>query len=103
MFTDIPTQNVLDIKLALFQTFQNIDMPVHKDKMVFLVSHDASVNSRVKAGLATKFLEWLTRMDGIRMVFVSLLRAVIKRKFRWQVRTSQEKSYSLVLLVPQAN
>lgn len=62
--TDIPTQNMLDIKLALFQTFQNIDLPVHKDKMVFLVSHDASVNSRVKAGLATKFLEWLTRMDG---------------------------------------
>ena len=35
------------------------------------------------------------------MVFISLLRVVIKGKSRWHVRTSQEKSYSLVLLVTQ--
>lgn len=40
-------------------------------------------------------------MVGFRMVFISLLRVVIKEKIRWHVRTSQEKSYFFILLVTQ--
>ena len=39
-------------------------------------------------------------MVGFRMVFISLLRVVIK-EIRWHVRTSQEKSYFFILLVTQ--
>ena len=64
-------------------------MPELKSKMVFLAGASTSINSRVKARLATKFRE-----DGLEW----LVRVVIKGKFRWHVRTSQEKSY---LFVPQ--
>ena len=63
---DVPSQNACRIKLALLQAFQDIDMPELEDKMVSLASDVASV----KAGLATKFLKWLTRMVGFCMVFV---------------------------------
>ena len=72
---DVPSQNACRIKLALLQAFQDIDMPELEDKIVSLASNVASV----KAGLATKFLKWLTRMVGFCMVFVWLLRALIKK------------------------
>ena len=89
------------IKLALLQAFQDIDMAELKDKMVLWASNGASLNSGVKARLATKFhedgLEWLAFVWCVS----HHLRVIIKWKFRWCARTSQRKSYSLVLLVSQ--
>ena len=42
-------------------------------------------------------------MIGFRMVFVSLYTVVIKGKFRWRFRASQEKSYSLILLAHKSS
>ena len=72
-----------------------------KDKIVLWASNGASLNSGVKARLATKFqedgLEWLAFVWCVS----HHLRVIIKWKFWWCARTSQRKSYSLVLLVSQ--
>ena len=57
------------------KAFDDIGMPELKDRMVFLASDGASVNSSIKTGLATKFRE-----DGIDwLVFVSSIRIGFKR------------------------
>ena len=63
---DIPSQDADGIKSAIMKAFDDIGMPELKDRMVFLASDGASVNSGIKTGLATKFRE-----DGIDwLVFV---------------------------------
>ena len=63
---NVPSQDADGIKSAITKAFYDIGMPELKDKMVFLASDGASVNSGIKAGLATKF-----RVDGIDwLVFV---------------------------------
>ena len=57
---DIPSQDADGIKSVIMKAFDDIGMPELKDKMVFLASVGASVNSGIKTGLATKFCE-----DGI--------------------------------------
>ena len=54
---DIPSQDADGIKSAIMKAFDDIGMPELKDWMVFLASDDASVNSGIKTGLATKFCE----------------------------------------------
>ena len=75
---DVPSQDADGIKSAIMKAFDDIDMPQLKDRMVFLVSDGASVNSGIKTGLATKFRE-----DGIDwlvcLVFVSSIRIGFKR------------------------
>ena len=75
---DVPSQDADGIKSAIMKASDNIDMPQLKDRMVFLVSDGASVNSGIKTGLATKFRE-----DGIDwlvcLVFVSSIRIGFKR------------------------
>ena len=60
---DVPSQDADGIKSAILQAFKDIGMPELKDKIVFLASDGASVNSGVKKGLAVKFredgLDWL--------------------------------------------
>ena len=57
------------------KAFDDIGMPELKDRMVFLASDGASVNSGIKTGLAAKFRE-----DGIDwLVFVSSIRIGFKR------------------------
>ena len=59
----IPSQDADGIKSAIMKAFDDIGMPELKDRMVFLASDGASVNSGIKTGLATKFredgLDWL--------------------------------------------
>ena len=75
---DVPSQDADGIKSAIMKAFDDIGMPQLKDRMVFLVSDSASVNSGIKTGLATKFRE-----DGIDwlvcLVFVSSIRIGFKR------------------------
>ena len=40
------------------KAFDDIGMPELKDRMVFLASDNANVNSGIKTGLATKFREY---------------------------------------------
>ena len=60
---DNPSEDLHSIKLAFLQAFHDNDIPELKDKLVFLVSDGTSVNSIVKAGLASYKimggLEWL--------------------------------------------
>ncbi|XP_066928483.1 zinc finger protein 862-like [Clytia hemisphaerica] len=60
---DVPSQDAAGIKSALTKAFDDVGMPELKDKIVFLASDGASVNSGIKTGLAAKFredgLEWL--------------------------------------------
>ena len=63
---DVSSEDADGIKSAIMKAFDDIGMPQLKDRIVFLVSDGASVNSGIKTGLATKFRE-----DGIDwLVFV---------------------------------
>ena len=63
---DVSSEDADGIKSAIMKAFDDIGMPELKDRMVFLASDGASVNSGIKTGLATKFRE-----DGIDwLVFV---------------------------------
>ena len=65
-FKDVSSEDADGIKSAIMKAFDDIGMPELKDRMVFLASDGASVNSGIKTGLATKFRE-----DGIDwLVFV---------------------------------
>ena len=57
---DVPSQDANGIMRAIMKAFDDIGMPELKDRMVFLASNSASVNSGIKTGLTTKFCE-----DGI--------------------------------------
>ena len=60
---DVPSQDADGIKSAIMKAFNDIGMPELKDRMVFLASDGASVNSGIKTGLTTKFhkdgIDWL--------------------------------------------
>ena len=60
---DVPSQDADGIKSAIMKAFDDIGMPELKDRMVFLASDGANVNSGIKTGLATKFckdgIDWL--------------------------------------------
>ena len=55
---DVPSQDADGIKSAIMKAFDDIGMPELKDRMVFLASDNANVNSGIKTGLATKFREY---------------------------------------------
>ena len=57
---NVPSQDANGIKSALLEAFHDIGMPELIDRMVFLASDGASVNSGIKTGLVAKF-----RGDGI--------------------------------------
>ena len=52
---DVPSQDVDGIKSAIMKPFDDIGMPELKNRMVYLASDGASVNSGIKTGLSTKF------------------------------------------------
>ena len=58
---DVPSQDADGT--AIMKAFDDIGMPGLKDRMVFLASDGANVNSGIKTGLATKFckdgIDWL--------------------------------------------
>ena len=63
---DVPSQDAYGNKSAMMKAFDDIGIHELKDRMVFLASDGANVNSGIKTGLATKFCE-----DGIDwLVFV---------------------------------
>ena len=55
---DVPSEDTDGIKSAIIKAFDDIGMAELKDRMVFLASDDANVNSGIKTGLATKFREY---------------------------------------------
>ena len=54
---DLPSQDATGIMSAITSAFADISLPELREKMVFLASDGASVNSGVKTGLAVKFRE----------------------------------------------
>ena len=54
---DLPSQDATGIMSAITSAFADIGLPELREKMVFLASDGASVNSGVKTGLAVKFRE----------------------------------------------
>ena len=57
-FKDVSSEDADGIKSAIMKAFDDIGMPELKDRMVFLASDNANVNSGIKTGLATKFREY---------------------------------------------
>ena len=98
---DVPSQDADGIKSAIMKAFDDIGMPELKDRMVFLASDGASVNSGIKTGLATKFRE-----DGIDwLVFVwclsHRLELALKDSLDDVLTSVKEKLNQLVLFVSQ--
>ena len=54
---DLPSQDANGIMSAIIEAFNDVQMPFLKDKLVYLGSDGATVNSGTKAGLAVKFRE----------------------------------------------
>ena len=54
---DLPSQDANGIMSAIIEAFNDVQMPFLKDKLVYLASDGATVNSGTKAGLAVKFKE----------------------------------------------
>ena len=54
---DLPSQDANRIMSAIIEAFNDVQMPFLKDKLVYLASDGATVNSGTKAGLAVKFRE----------------------------------------------
>ena len=54
---DLPSQDANGIMSAITEAFNDVQMPFLKDKLIYLASDGASVNSGTKAGLAVKFRE----------------------------------------------
>ena len=52
---DLPSQDANRIMSAIIEAFNDVQMPFLKDKLVYLASDGATVNSGNKAGLAVKF------------------------------------------------
>ena len=94
---DVPSQDADGIKSAIMKAFDDIGMPELKDRMVFLASDGASVNSGIKTGLATKFRE-----DGIDwLVFVWCLSHRLELALKDSlddVLTSVKKKLNLLVL-----
>ena len=54
---DLPGQDANGIMSAIIEAFNDVQMPFLKDKLVYLASDGATVNSGTKAGLAVNFRE----------------------------------------------
>ena len=54
---DLPSQDANRIMSAIIEAFNDVQMPFLKDKLVYLASDGATVNSGTKVGLAVKFRE----------------------------------------------
>ena len=54
---DLPNQDANGIMSAIIEAFNAVQMPFLKDKLVYLASDGATVNSGTKVGLAVKFRE----------------------------------------------
>ena len=98
---DVLSQDADGIKGAIMKASDNIDMLELKDRMVFLASNSANVNSGIKTELATKF-----RKDDIdQLVFVWCLSHPLEfllKESLDDIFTPVKKSFNqLVLFVPQ--
>ena len=98
---DVPSQDVDGIKSAIMKPFDDIGMPELKNRMVYLASDGASVNSGIKTGLSTKF-----RDDCIGwLVFVwclsHRLELALKDSLDDVLTSVKEKLNQLVLFVSQ--
>ena len=54
---DLPSQDANRIMCAIIEAFNDVQMPFLKDKLVYLASDGATVNSGTKVSLAVKFRE----------------------------------------------
>ena len=54
---DLPSQDANGIMPAIIEAFNDVQMPFLKDKLVYLASDGATVNSGTKTGLAVKLRE----------------------------------------------